>query len=417
MKKKIKTLLSMLLVVAMVSSMVPTVFATTSAEVSVSEKAVGNGIYKLVFSAKSSVGNMDTSAIVMSYDNTIIQPVDASKKTDITPTDKDTDSIDMFVAAEKINVAGVEWSIKDTRSAFAVSVSTANPTKGTDISAGVPLVEFYFRLATGKTTADMKKGTFRLEKDYSEGSFLKTLFSTQAEAKAWMLGFKDSTILGYGDANAADTMTLTSFTYTNSDVQKLGTLALTLDNPAVTVGLGNTVVTPKVTALDTEGEAMATPALTWSIEGTPTGVSIDPATGVVTVDKSAKTGTVTIKATSGDGVTDTATIAITRADAVATTVTVDGAASIEVPTGDTAKTETYTATVTDQYGDAITNPTVTWSATGATAGVTIDASTGVVSVTNAAKAAITDATGTALTVTAKVNGTEVQGTATITVKR
>lgn len=79
---------------------------------------------------------------------------------------------------------------------------------------------------------------------------------------------------------------------------------------------------------------------------------------------------------------------------VVTSVTVSGDAEIEIPSGDTATTKTYTAEVLSQFGDVMSGQTVTWSVTSAT-GVSI--SNGVLSVGKTASA------GT-VTVTATVSG-------------
>lgn len=89
---------------------------------------------------------------------------------------------------------------------------------------------------------------------------------------------------------------------------------------------------------------------------------------------------------------------------VATSVSVTGDAEITIPSGDTAATGTYTATVFSQFGDVMSGETVTWSVTSAT-GVSI--SDGTVSVAKTASA------GT-ITVTA-TDGT-VSGTFSVTLK-
>lgn len=68
---------------------------------------------------------------------------------------------------------------------------------------------------------------------------------------------------------------------------------------------------------------------------------------------------------------------------VATSIEVDGATSINVPTGDTANTATYTASAFSQYGDEMSN-SVTLALNEAVTGVAI--SNGVVSVSKTAEA-------------------------------
>lgn len=115
--------------------------------------------------------------------------------------------------------------------------------------------------------------------------------------------------------------------------------------------------------------------------GTATGVTFTPATGELEVPNSATAGTVVLTA-SANGKTATLTVNITKDASEVSNVTVTGATDIEIPgTGAAAKTETYTAAVTDQYGVPVDPPydTVTWSLQDAPANVTIS-NTGVVTV-------------------------------------
>ena len=322
MKRKMEKILSLLLVCAMLVSLMPVAFAAEKqGEVSVSQESVGNDIYKLVFTAKSSVAMLATSAIVMSYDNTVIQPVLASSAhTDVTPVDKATTGT-MMSACAGISKAGVLWSVKDGRSAFSFSVLTGDAETGTDIRAGIPIGEFYFRVINNDTEK-MNKSTFRLEKDYSEGSFLKTLFSQQDQAKAWMIGFKDNTILGYGDANAEDSLTLASFTFTNSTVAALGALELSLSTNAVDVAKTTATVTPTLTGTDTEGDPMNPTGVNYAFEPVtaPIGVTYNTTTGKVTVAKEAQSGTIKVTAQGGAITSNQETITITRAPAALTEI-------------------------------------------------------------------------------------------------
>lgn len=91
---------------------------------------------------------------------------------------------------------------------------------------------------------------------------------------------------------------------------------------------------------------------------------------------------------------------------VVTSVEVSGESTITIPTGDTANTATYTASVLSQYGDVMDGQTVTFSVSSAT-GVSINSSTGVLSVEKTASAGD-------VTVTATSSGKS--GTFTVTLK-
>lgn len=185
------------------------------------------------------------------------------------------------------------------------------------------------------------------------------------------------------------------------------------------------------------GQRMEDQTITWSVKKTgtepATGVSVE--NGIVTVTNEAKgdvpstapveyTVTVTV-----DGVSDTTTIKIRRAEPVAKIITVARKGSEDtllIPGLDsTEKTRQaeFVATVTDQYGADIQNPSINWSISCGNYkipdGVTIDPATGVVSVTIDAAKTIDDSMEHYIfTVTAAVNGTEIEdSTQTFKVKR
>ena len=181
---------------------------------------------------------------------------------------------------------------------------------------------------------------------------------------------------------------------------------------------------------DQYGQDMKNPTVTWGItkaDGSDaTGVSI--ASGdVITVTNDAKADVpstapveYTVTATV-DGKSATTTIKIKRAEPVATSITVarkDGSEdTLLIPGLDSTeitRQAEFVATVTDQYGAEIKNPSINWSIAPADVdGVTIDPTTGVVSVTIDAAKTIKDRTN--FIVTAAV-GTKT-GTSTITVER
>lgn len=181
---------------------------------------------------------------------------------------------------------------------------------------------------------------------------------------------------------------------------------------------------------DQYGQEMNDQTVTWGItktgstEPTATGVSVE--NGIVTVTNEAKgdvpsTAPVeyTVTATV-DGKSATTTIQIKRAEPVAKIITVARKGSEDtllIPGLDsTEKTKQaeFVATVKDQYGAEIQNPSINWSIAPADVdGVTIDPTTGVVSVTIDAAKTIKDRTN--FIVTAAV-GTKT-GTSTITVER
>ncbi|QUI23939.1 DUF4073 domain-containing protein [Vallitalea pronyensis] len=132
---------------------------------------------------------------------------------------------------------------------------------------------------------------------------------------------------------------------------------------------------------DQYGNIMTGEEVTWSLQETVEGVSID-ANGEVSVTNKASGTEFTVIATSGS-VTDSKLVNLNKATAMVASVTVNGLDEITVPTEvGSPSNVTYTAIIKDQYGDIITEE-VTWSLKEAIEGVSIDAN-GQVTVTNKA---------------------------------
>lgn len=187
---------------------------------------------------------------------------------------------------------------------------------------------------------------------------------------------------------------------------------VSLDNPSVTVN-GTNGATVKATATSAKGTDL-TKNVAWTVSSRNggTGVSISP-DGTITVAKNAAADTYTIMAEGKNatavGSAD-AKLTVTREAAKAKTVTISGGVdSLDIPITGTVDT-TFTAAVTDQYGDAMVSE-IEWSISPEITGVSMAG--GKVTVSADAKNAITDSR--AFTVTAKSGS--VTASKTINVKR
>lgn len=185
---------------------------------------------------------------------------------------------------------------------------------------------------------------------------------------------------------------------------------VTLDKSSVEVN-GINGATVKATATSAKGTDL-TKNVAWTVSSG-NGVSIDKDTGVITVANNAAAGSYTVTA-SGKGNTSTgsadAELTVTREAAKAKTVTISGGVdSLDIPITGTVDT-TFTAAVTDQYGDAMVSE-IEWSISPEITGVSMAG--GKVTVSADAKNAITDSR--AFTVTAKSGS--VTASKTINVKR
>lgn len=200
------------------------------------------------------------------------------------------------------------------------------------------------------------------------------------------------------------------------------TTGVNLTTTDVTVD-GSNGATISAMAFDNDVEEI-TSGVVWKVSGEEnSGVSIDQ-NGAITIDAKAKAGEYTVTAAGGDGTfggsnTASATFTVSRATPVAESlsITSETASNVIVPAdGTEAASTTFTATVTDQFGDPM-SADVEWSVAAqdetVLTGITIE--NGTLKVGNEAKSIITDTTGKALTVTAKY-GTLTDAT-TVTVKR
>lgn len=140
---------------------------------------------------------------------------------------------------------------------------------------------------------------------------------------------------------------------------------------------------------DQYGAAMTGIGATWKMDPeTVAGVTLTT-DGAISVNSNAKTGTVKLHAESGALKSNEITFNIAREVSVPTSLTIEGSAdSVTVPTvtePGTTKCEyaSYTATVKDQYGEAMDGQTFEWSVT-ENPGVTIN--NGQLTVTNKATA-------------------------------
>lgn len=178
---------------------------------------------------------------------------------------------------------------------------------------------------------------------------------------------------------------------TSHTVDDSATATVTINGVAPTLGKvtlsstpvqvdGTTGAAVNATATSTSNKAI-TGLVTWSISGDEnSGVSINAATGVITVDAKAKDGLYTVTATAktgeSQGENKTATLKVTRAASIYTISFEQNAKQTSIPASGSG-TVNFMATGVDQYGQ--TTSSFSWSIEPAGKGVTV--SGGVVTVT------------------------------------
>ena len=143
-------------------------------------------------------------------------------------------------------------------------------------------------------------------------------------------------------------------------------------------GSGQSAVTENYTAtiLDQFGNAMPGEDITWTLQAPVAGVSIDAVTGNVTIANADTTGagsfTVIATSTTDGDVSGTLEVILSVPDVplVVTQVTMTGTQTIPIPeSGQSAVTENYTATILDQFGNAMPGEDITWTLQAPVAGV------------------------------------------------
>lgn len=146
----------------------------------------------------------------------------------------------------------------------------------------------------------------------------------------------------------------------------------------------------------------------------PTGVTFAPSTGEFFVDNTAQNGTVKVIAKYGTVTSNPVAFTIKRAAGTVNSVTLSGSApALTVPEANGPEnpksktfTNTYTATVKDQFGVTMPGESVSWSVSG-NAGVKINSSTGELTISS-------NATADSVTITATYKGKSDSKTVSVT---
>lgn len=219
--------------------------------------------------------------------------------------------------------------------------------------------------STLKVTNEAKAGQVRIEASSTEGGYTDAEFVTITK-----------------DASVESAIVLTAPSSTTVAVPKS-------DTP-------NEIDLPTAAVYDQYGKPMTgTFSITYAIDGdTPTGVKLDPATGKLTVKRSAQAGEVKVIAKLGTTLTsDPVAYTITRETSKVTYVLVSKlyhnmpVPKVTEPGGTSSEDQQFTAEVLDQYLQEMTGQTVTWRVTDTAGkpvhGVSID-NTGKLTVTNEA---------------------------------
>lgn len=388
--KKARAWVALVLTFALVTGLAAPAYASaeTKGSVTIQQETAdaAQGVYKLVVKAQSSVANITTAALAISFDNNVIQPMVCIKDEETAAVSYSAADIESnqteqrtFTTGTSFMISGAKWVVSAGKTAFALTVTSTNFSDGTSISTAKVIGEFYYSI---KQNQSPTKGTFRLETATAKDSLLSSLFTDSGEQRAIFLGTKSAgDYMYYGAADGSGNLTA-SLTYDGSDVQKLGALELGTVADITVSAVDQTSAAPSVTAQDTEGDAMTAPALSWTYDPAtaPEGITYNN-DGTITVSRDAPSTGIRLTASSGAVTSDSVTITVTRPEAVLTSVQLSR--NEVTVTGGTSAEQTVAAKAYDQFGAEINR--VTWSVSdGDTANVTMSGNT--VTVKAAAKA-------------------------------
>lgn len=137
-------------------------------ELSVTVKPFSEGFYVLTAKATSST-LINTAEVFISYDNTVVVPVDGIFLEDVAVKQSELQGSTAPFESE-MGIAPVRWLINESRTAFKITVYSVD---GIDASRGAELFRFTFRVKAGEKIA---RDTFRVEKSHSEESFLSAVY-------------------------------------------------------------------------------------------------------------------------------------------------------------------------------------------------------------------------------------------------
>ncbi len=188
--KKSKLLVGLIVLAAMgLVLMASGAFAVSAPGVSVSlDTTDQDGVYKLVVAVNNTNG-LTALSTAISYDNTVIVPVEAADPAQtVTVTDQGNDitPFAMLLQDAGAGIAGAQpfnanalWLVDGGRDCFLLDAYTTAPLAG---AVDATVYEFYFTLAEGKTFADdVNIHSFRVETDKSAGSFLYAIYHADQE--------------------------------------------------------------------------------------------------------------------------------------------------------------------------------------------------------------------------------------------
>ena len=279
--------------------------------------------------------------VTLTFRTDYIQPINQNGGA-VNPANPNT-AANCLVPKAGVTVSDAAWSQRGDFTTLTFSLTCAKPTALTE------LAELRYRPVSGKTANSFFEGVFAIDHAAAQVGEVTVLT-------------KDSFTLEYPQSAAPE---LDSITIDQEDA----TLTIPTEGRTAVMALSATG------HKDGEEDYPDLAGVTWALTESHSGVSI--ANSLLTVTHEAKAGELQIIASLGDKTSQPLTVTLKNAPSVPSRISIQNSEGttlardfLESPAG-TALTASYQTQVFDQYSVAMPDQTVTWSLSGAPAGVSV----------------------------------------------
>ncbi len=165
--------------------------ASAQSTLSIKVQPFAPSIYRLDVKGTSSQA-VNVFEALISYDNTVVIPVSYTMLGDLSVSSQSQGTEEPFTT--DLSLAPVQWLVKEDRTAFKIAVYSLEQKPAYE---ELTLFSFFFRVIDGEKIA---RDTFRVERDFGEGSFLASIYNGNDAQNGAAIFFGTDT---YGATNGA----------------------------------------------------------------------------------------------------------------------------------------------------------------------------------------------------------------------
>ena len=378
-KLPLKRISAVLLVMIMTLSLLPisAVAGSENFATYIKISPSGTDSVRVDWMLKTGTETSNGGMINFAYDSNVFELQKGASAAIITATGNTNITDCLMDVPASIPIAAALANMEETPGMVLVNMQFATMMTPIQFTSDTPIGSLILKLKFGYTQSTIPMNALRLATP-SESGFAGTSvasISNPSETDPYSVGLTGT---GTEDAGLAATLrveagTGITFVKTLTGISISGNSTVTVPTAVASSATVNLTATASYDSGPTED---ATNNAAWSIvEGVVAGVTVT--NGVVTITKDAVAGEINIKAVYGNKeathkitISKTAPIATTIAIYADSACTIEAGANKSIPIPATGNTsETYYATICDQYGETIAETPV-WSTTSLPAGVT-----------------------------------------------